>query len=887
MKKKLALLSLAAVSCICATAALAACSGEDTTHTHNMTFTAATAATCTEAGNSAYYYCEDCGKYYSDESGTTEITLSSTVIEALGHNYETTFTWTADGDGYTATATEVCKNDSSHTETVTAVVTEQSSTAAGCTTTGSVTYLATATFTNGTETEEKTFSTAPTGHTYSAEWTANGTHHWHEAICEHEGEISEYAEHTYALNDNGNYECTVCGYEVENLISESNTALAIGENQLYFADGDSYLQNLTVKVEADGVYTFSILNNCEAVIYISDASGNSYRLGDAGYADPSYSIEILAAAGEDITLTYVGPIENITFEGSYVFCLTVGYEYQYIAPVGSETNPYSFTEPSLYGADTYAAKLAAGESVYFSVSSESDVLSQIHFSYADTEDAVTPSFELYADGVKIDYGTYYFSSGATAVTFCLKNVSSEQLTNTIYCEAYQPFLSTSDNALTITSAMLDSANGIEYSITLNASTTYAFTFGSNTDSNVALYYDGELVLGNGSDAQSFKITNSRTRQQTYKVVITYVGETVPESFNVNLSVGESTPDIETLALTLGTATETTLSYSSGITTANFTYTAAESGSYTLTLTVNNNWNNVYSAYATVTVNNATVSDNDDGVYNITLKAGANTITVLLNTNGTLSATLTSANGDTDTDTALSVGTNDVTEDTTYTFTADAAGTYTFTVSGTNGWAMFYESSSSWTPFFNEQEGDTEYQANLAAGESITIYVTNGGEGDFVINIASSETTLESVYLAGSNTVSAALSDAASLNCYLYNRGNWTSNSYYNANCTIYTLSVTSSQAGGYCAELAQDSSNDGSSLLCVAVCQAVDSLDGISATMGDTAYEYGEQYLYVLATADASNASDYFDLAEGTYYILVYESYGEYDVSGSLSFIAE
>ncbi|MBR4514710.1 MAG: hypothetical protein IKO61_07485 [Lachnospiraceae bacterium] len=55
-----------------------------TPHTHKgMTRTAGKAATCTEGGNETYYTCSDCGKKYSDENGTLEIT--DVNIAALGH----------------------------------------------------------------------------------------------------------------------------------------------------------------------------------------------------------------------------------------------------------------------------------------------------------------------------------------------------------------------------------------------------------------------------------------------------------------------------------------------------------------------------------------------------------------------------------------------------------------------------------------------------------------------------------------------------------------------------------------------------------------------------------------------------------------------------------
>ena len=49
---------------------------------HTMTKTDAKAATCTEDGNIAYWYCSVCNKYFSDENGTTEITLPDTVVKA-------------------------------------------------------------------------------------------------------------------------------------------------------------------------------------------------------------------------------------------------------------------------------------------------------------------------------------------------------------------------------------------------------------------------------------------------------------------------------------------------------------------------------------------------------------------------------------------------------------------------------------------------------------------------------------------------------------------------------------------------------------------------------------------------------------------------------------
>lgn len=62
------------------------------TDAHNLTKVPAKSATCTAAGNTAYYVCEDpdcgCKKFYSDKEGTVEISAEDTVVPATGHKLE-------------------------------------------------------------------------------------------------------------------------------------------------------------------------------------------------------------------------------------------------------------------------------------------------------------------------------------------------------------------------------------------------------------------------------------------------------------------------------------------------------------------------------------------------------------------------------------------------------------------------------------------------------------------------------------------------------------------------------------------------------------------------------------------------------------------------------
>ena len=78
---------------------------------HKLTKTAAKAATCTAAGNSEYYTCSDCKKYFSDAAGKNEIAKDSWLIKAKGHTITKKETpATADREGKIEYSCDVCKN---------------------------------------------------------------------------------------------------------------------------------------------------------------------------------------------------------------------------------------------------------------------------------------------------------------------------------------------------------------------------------------------------------------------------------------------------------------------------------------------------------------------------------------------------------------------------------------------------------------------------------------------------------------------------------------------------------------------------------------------------------------------------------------------------------
>ncbi len=80
----------------------------DTHCASHLTATAAAAPTCTKTGNTAYYTCDICGKYYADETAKTEIEKDSWLLPVTEHTYDSVVTApTCTEKGYT---TYTCKN---------------------------------------------------------------------------------------------------------------------------------------------------------------------------------------------------------------------------------------------------------------------------------------------------------------------------------------------------------------------------------------------------------------------------------------------------------------------------------------------------------------------------------------------------------------------------------------------------------------------------------------------------------------------------------------------------------------------------------------------------------------------------------------------------------
>lgn len=124
----------------------------------------AVAATCETAGTIEYWECTRCNKLFNKEACADGDVITSTAgAAALGHDYDYehgVWAW----DGYTsATLTATCKNDSTHTDVKTAVITNEVTTEATETEDGVRTYTATITVGDNTYTDTKTEVIPKTG----------------------------------------------------------------------------------------------------------------------------------------------------------------------------------------------------------------------------------------------------------------------------------------------------------------------------------------------------------------------------------------------------------------------------------------------------------------------------------------------------------------------------------------------------------------------------------------------------------------------------------------------------------------------------------------------------------------------------------------------------
>ena len=272
----------------------------------------AKAPTCTEDGNSAYWYSAAFDKYFKDENGVNEITAESTVIPAKGHGEsevkgakEATCTedgytgdkvckvcgeilergtvieklghvwgepeWNWSEDGASCKVTFTCQNNSEHKESPNVTVTSEVKTPATCTESGVTTYMATFEFNGEAYTDTKEIADIPaTGHNLTnipaiapTCTEAGNIEYWYCDTCDKyfcdETATDEIALADTVLETTGhsyeNGKCTACG-EIDPDFKAVIIEGANGSWQKGTKDGLSFTSNAAfahfLKVQVDG-----------------------------------------------------------------------------------------------------------------------------------------------------------------------------------------------------------------------------------------------------------------------------------------------------------------------------------------------------------------------------------------------------------------------------------------------------------------------------------------------------------------------------------------------------------------------------------------------------------------------------------------------------------
>ena len=188
-------------------------------HTHNLTLVPAKAPTCTEKGNTAYYTCDGCDKWFEDATGASEITdKTSVILAATGHSASD---WKSDNTDHWKECTVVgCGviiegSKAAHTAGEWIIDTPATATTSGskhkeCTVCGYTMTIETIPATGGGEHT----------HSYGSEWKNDADNHWHECSC---GDKKDTAAHTAGewiidtpatatTSGTKHKKCTVCGY---------------------------------------------------------------------------------------------------------------------------------------------------------------------------------------------------------------------------------------------------------------------------------------------------------------------------------------------------------------------------------------------------------------------------------------------------------------------------------------------------------------------------------------------------------------------------------------------------------------------------------------------------------------------------------------------------
>lgn len=270
-------------------AALAGCNSAPE-HTHSATKHETVAATCTQTGTKEYYTCDgsDCeGKYFEDEACTTEVTLESLTIAALGHSAtkveakDPTCTQDGNEEYYTCSGTE-CEGKK---------------------------------YTDATCTTEKTdVVVEATGHTEKYTDKGDGTHG---ITCE-KGDLTETTE--AHVDENGDSACDKCEalfFAAGKYYNASNASEfeILANSKIIYNDKEYTLSAVTedeTTKALSATFTITIGDQSQEYTLTKTATGYtlSYQYGNYGTVTKDYlpMPEIIATDFDEFAGVYEGEL---------------------------------------------------------------------------------------------------------------------------------------------------------------------------------------------------------------------------------------------------------------------------------------------------------------------------------------------------------------------------------------------------------------------------------------------------------------------------------------------------------------------------------------------------------------------------------------------------
>ena len=348
------------VAAMLLTFALVACEKDDGCEHVNLRHVAAIDATCVEDGNVEFWYCPDCGKYYSDEMGEHAISIDDTVIAATGeHDWGE---WVTDSESSCTTGgtrhrvCNVCGERQDEILPFAHDMTYVSVRSATCTEAGNVAYwhcnVCGCDYADEDGAQKLDTVVVPAkGHSYADEWSCNEFGHWHAATCGHEVR-GEYSAHKYSASNH----CGICGYQL---------VATKGLRYSYDVATDSY-RIVGIGSATDNKIIIPAAYNSIAVTSIADEAF-------LGYSDlTTVTIPGTITSLGDNVFEGCTSLEKIIFQGSIeqwgvlesnssgndklvVECIDGRYRffvtYDLDGGVNAASNPSSYTMDTLGGAD--------------------------------------------------------------------------------------------------------------------------------------------------------------------------------------------------------------------------------------------------------------------------------------------------------------------------------------------------------------------------------------------------------------------------------------------------------------------------------------------------------------------------------------------------------